>query len=162
MGLITNEKIALIEASGGLMVETYASRLGAILELMNSGSIGDGIYGSEAHLIALCKIEARLAEVVGKINEHNNPRKSDCDEDEDNIQMSIEVIRSERRASVSLLQRRLRLGYARAALIMDELERRGVVGPAGGNGEPREVLFWSPNDKAETSATRDGQQPKTL
>ena len=51
--------------------------------------------------------------------------ESGCDEDEDLIQQCIEVIRSEQKASVSLMQRRLRLGYTRAARIMDELENRG-------------------------------------
>ena len=51
------------------------------------------------------------------------------DEDEDLIQQCIEVIRTEQKASVSLLQRRLRLGYTRAARIMDELDNRGIVGP---------------------------------
>jgi len=54
------------------------------------------------------------------------------DEDEDLIQQCIEVIRSEQKASVSLMQRRLRLGYTRAARIMDELESRGIVGPSKG------------------------------
>jgi S-DNA-T family DNA segregation ATPase FtsK/SpoIIIE len=48
--------------------------------------------------------------------------ESGIDEDEEIIQQCIEVIRSEQKASVSLLQRRLRLGYTRAARIMDELE----------------------------------------
>jgi DNA segregation ATPase FtsK/SpoIIIE, S-DNA-T family len=61
-------------------------------------------------------------------------------DDEDLIEQCVEVIRSEQNASVSLLQRRLRLGYSRAALIMDELEKRGIVGPAKGGGEPREIL----------------------
>jgi len=61
-------------------------------------------------------------------------------EDEDVIQSSIEVIRSEQKASVSLLQRRLRLGYTRAARIMDELENRGIVGPSKG-AEPRDILI---------------------
>jgi S-DNA-T family DNA segregation ATPase FtsK/SpoIIIE len=63
-----------------------------------------------------------------------------CDEDEDLIQQCIEVIRSEQKASVSLLQRRLRLGYTRAARIMDELENRGIVGPSKG-AEPRDILI---------------------
>lgn len=63
-----------------------------------------------------------------------------CDEDEDLIQQCIEVIRSEQKASVSLMQRRLRLGYTRAARIMDELENRGIVGPSRG-AEPREILL---------------------
>ena len=50
------------------------------------------------------------------------------------------MIRSEQKASVSKLQRRLRLGYTRAARIMDELEDRGIVGPAQGH-EPREILI---------------------
>ena len=62
------------------------------------------------------------------------------DEDEELIQQCIEVIRSEQKASVSLMQRRLRLGYTRAARIMDELENRGVVGPSKG-AEPRDILI---------------------
>ncbi len=62
------------------------------------------------------------------------------DEDEEIIQQCIEVIRSEQKASVSLLQRRLRLGYGRAARIMDELENRGIVGPSNG-AEPRDILI---------------------
>src|SRR5690349_4816851 len=66
--------------------------------------------------------------------------ESGCDEDEEIIQQCIEVIRSEQKASVSLLQRRLRLGYGRAARVMDELENRGIVGPANG-AEPRDILI---------------------
>jgi S-DNA-T family DNA segregation ATPase FtsK/SpoIIIE len=61
-------------------------------------------------------------------------------EDEELIQQCIEVIRSEQKASVSLMQRRLRLGYTRAARIMDELELRGIVGPSKG-AEPRDILI---------------------
>src|SRR3974390_2991119 len=66
--------------------------------------------------------------------------ESGIDEDEEVIQNCIEVIRSEQKASVSLLQRRLRLGYGRAARIMDELENRGIVGPSKG-AEPRDILI---------------------
>jgi len=62
------------------------------------------------------------------------------EEDEEIVQQCIEVIRSEQKASVSLLQRRLRLGYTRAARIMDELENRGIVGPSKG-AEPRDILL---------------------
>jgi len=62
------------------------------------------------------------------------------DEDEDLIEQCIEVIRTEKKASVSLLQRRLRLGYTRAARIMDGLEERGIVGPSKG-AEPRDILI---------------------
>ncbi len=66
--------------------------------------------------------------------------ESGIDEDEEIIQQCVEVIRSEQKASVSLLQRRLRLGYGRAARIMDELENRGIVGPSNG-AEPRDILI---------------------
>ena len=65
---------------------------------------------------------------------------SGIDEDEEIVQKCIDVIRVEKKASVSLMQRRLRLGYTRAARIMDELEDRGLVGPNRG-AEPREILF---------------------
>jgi S-DNA-T family DNA segregation ATPase FtsK/SpoIIIE len=60
--------------------------------------------------------------------------------DEDLIQQSIQVIRDTRRASTSSLQRRLRIGYTRAARVMDILEERGIVGPTRG-AEPREILI---------------------
>jgi S-DNA-T family DNA segregation ATPase FtsK/SpoIIIE len=66
--------------------------------------------------------------------------ESGCGEDESLIEQCIEVIRSEQKASVSLLQRRLKLGYGRAARIMDELENRGIVGPSKG-AEPRDILI---------------------
>ena len=66
--------------------------------------------------------------------------ESGIDEDEEIIQQCIEVIRSEQKASVSLLQRRLKIGYGRAARIMDELENRGIVGPSKG-AEPRDILI---------------------
>jgi S-DNA-T family DNA segregation ATPase FtsK/SpoIIIE len=73
------------------------------------------------------------------------------DEDEDLIQQCIEVIRSEQKASVSLMQRRLRLGYTRAARIMDELENRGIVGPSKG-AEPRDILIDLDGTGADGSA----------
>ncbi len=51
-----------------------------------------------------------------------------------------ELIMTVGRASTSLLQRRLSIGYNRAARIMDELEKEGIVGPAMGS-KPREVLI---------------------
>lgn len=65
---------------------------------------------------------------------------SEDDEDEELVAQCIEVVRMEGKASTSLLQRRLRLGYTRAARIMDALERRGIVGPENG-AKPREVLI---------------------
>ena len=63
----------------------------------------------------------------------------DDGEDEELIQKCIDVIYSQNRASTSMLQRTLRLGYNRAARIMDILERRGIVGPSRGS-KDREIL----------------------
>ena len=52
---------------------------------------------------------------------------------------AIDVLKSTKRASTSMLQRRLRIGYNRAARIMDLMEQKGVVGPENGS-SPREIL----------------------
>jgi S-DNA-T family DNA segregation ATPase FtsK/SpoIIIE len=75
--------------------------------------------------------------------------ESGIDEDEEIIQDCIEVIRSEQKASIALLQRRLRLGYGRCARLMDELENRGIVGPSNG-AEPREILIDLDGDQTKT------------
>jgi S-DNA-T family DNA segregation ATPase FtsK/SpoIIIE len=79
-------------------------------------------------------------------------------EDEDLIQQCIEVIRSEQKASVSLMQRRLRLGYTRAARIMDELELRGIVGPSKG-AEPRDILMDLDGGGADGRPPEETEEP---
>src|SRR5205823_1512415 len=54
------------------------------------------------------------------------------EEDELLVEKCLEIIRQEKRASTSMLQRRLRLGYTRAARVVDILERRGILGPGDG------------------------------
>jgi len=61
------------------------------------------------------------------------------EEEEELIDKCLEIIRQEKRASTSMLQRRLRLGYSRAARVVDVLERRGVLGPKDGV-KDREIL----------------------
>jgi len=84
--------------------------------------------------------EMEIHQQLQKPVSNYNVEEGASDEDEDLIQQCIEVIRSEQKASVSLMQRRLRLGYTRAARIMDELEQRGIVGPSKG-AEPRDILI---------------------
>jgi DNA segregation ATPase FtsK/SpoIIIE, S-DNA-T family len=60
-------------------------------------------------------------------------------DDDELLPAAIDVLRSTKRASTSMLQRRLRVGYNRAARLMEELEARGVVGPENGS-SPREIL----------------------
>ena len=55
---------------------------------------------------------------------------------------AVSVIRGVRRASISLLQRHLRIGYTRSARLVDQLEERGIIGPAKSGSQPREVLDY--------------------
>ena len=60
---------------------------------------------------------------------------------DDLVEQAIEIVRNTQRASASMLQRRLRIGYPRAARLMDELEEMGVIGSAVSGGRDREVLL---------------------
>ena len=57
------------------------------------------------------------------------------------VKKAIEMLSGEKHASASMLQRRLRIGYPRAARLMDELEEMGVVGPSQTGGRERDVLL---------------------
>jgi len=74
-----------------------------------------------------------------KLEAEGTPTDGVTDEDEELVEKCLEIIRQEKRASTSLLQRRLRLGYTRAARIVDILEQRGILGPGEG-AKPREIL----------------------
>jgi S-DNA-T family DNA segregation ATPase FtsK/SpoIIIE len=74
-----------------------------------------------------------------KLQSTSAPEEDVTAEDEELVEKCIEIIRQEKRASTSLLQRRLRLGYTRAARIVDILEQRGILGPGEG-AKPREIL----------------------
>jgi len=63
----------------------------------------------------------------------------DLGEDAELFEKALDVLRSTKRASTSMIQRRLRIGYNRAARIMDTLEDRDIVGPENGS-SPREIL----------------------
>jgi S-DNA-T family DNA segregation ATPase FtsK/SpoIIIE len=74
-----------------------------------------------------------------KLQLSSAPAEEVTEEDEELVEKCLEIIRQEKRASTSLLQRRLRLGYTRAARIVDILEQRGILGPGEG-AKPREIL----------------------
>ena len=67
---------------------------------------------------------------------------------------AVDVILETKQASVSMLQRRLKLGYARAARIVDEMEEKGIVGPFMGS-KPRQILIT----KEEWELMKNGQGP---
>ncbi len=61
------------------------------------------------------------------------------DEQDELLPQAIDLVQQHQRASASLLQRRLRIGYSKAAQLIDLLEQQGIVGPPEG-GRSREVL----------------------
>ncbi len=67
------------------------------------------------------------------------PNQEELDGDE-MLPAAVDVILETGQASVSMLQRRLKLGYARAARIVDEMEEKGIVGPFQGS-KPRTILI---------------------
>ncbi|MBN1453062.1 MAG: hypothetical protein JW963_18755 [Anaerolineales bacterium] len=64
------------------------------------------------------------------------------------IEEAISIVQGSQRASASLLQRRLRIGYPRAARLLDQLEEMGIVGPSQGGGRERDVMI-DPDDEFE-------------
>jgi S-DNA-T family DNA segregation ATPase FtsK/SpoIIIE len=78
----------------------------------------------------------------------NEPEEN---EDESLIEKAVSIVRQSQRASASLLQRRLRIGYPRAARLLDQLEEMGVVGPSQGGGKERDVLL-GPLDEDEAES----------
>ena len=68
------------------------------------------------------------------------PEQNAADEGDELLPAAIDVVMETGQASVSMLQRRLKLGYSRAARIVDEMETRGIVGPFEGS-KPRQLLI---------------------
>jgi S-DNA-T family DNA segregation ATPase FtsK/SpoIIIE len=73
------------------------------------------------------------------------------------LEKAIAVVRGQGRASVSLLQRRLRIGYARAARLIDEMEDQGIIGPDEGGGRARSVLVTQADDDADPTADEQAE-----
>ena len=68
------------------------------------------------------------------------------DDDDEQLLDAIDLLREMQTCSTSMLQRRLRVGYPKAARLMEQLEARGVVGPDMGGGQGREVLLPEEED----------------
>lgn len=79
--------------------------------------------------------------MIPKKGENSATGSSDNDEPEDEFySQAVDLVRRQQTASVSMLQRRFRIGYNRAARIVDEMEAKGIVGPSEGS-KPRQVLL---------------------
>jgi S-DNA-T family DNA segregation ATPase FtsK/SpoIIIE len=71
--------------------------------------------------------------------------REETDEEDALLQRAIDEVRAAKKASISLLQRRLRIGYSRAARLIDILEERGIIGPEEGPARSRKVLLGEPD-----------------
>ncbi|WP_409292366.1 DNA translocase FtsK [Peribacillus sp. SCS-37] len=78
------------------------------------------------------------------------PEATSGEVDDDLYDEAVQLITEMQTASVSMLQRRFRIGYSRAARLIDEMEVRGIVGPYEGS-KPRSVLVAKEHDEAHTS-----------
>tara|TARA_B100000809_G_scaffold252270_1_gene286797 strand:+ start:646 stop:3072 length:2427 start_codon:yes stop_codon:yes gene_type:complete len=82
-----------------------------------------------------------VAEIHEKMESKSSVSGAGGDEPDDELlEQAVTIIRETQRASTSSLQRRLRIGYTRAARLMDVLEERGIIGPPRGS-DPREILI---------------------
>ena len=99
----------------------------------------------------------RQAEATGKLPAAA-PAGAGSMTDDEMLPAAIECVVEAGQASTSLLQRKLKLGYARAARIIDEMEARGIVGPFEGS-KPRQVLI-SRQQWIEMKMQADGTAPQ--
>lgn len=106
-----------------------------------------GCFVSDAELAAIVKHWQEAAPPDGEEAAappwENLLASAEEDGEDPLLREAMEVVGRAQQASTSLLQRRLRVGYARAARLMEELEARGVVGPDPGGGRPRAVYISS-------------------
>lgn len=117
-----------------------------------------GAYLSDSEIERVCEFVSKQGqpefnqEVVNKQKHGVMPQAyQDGEAEDDLLDEAKKVILHSGKASASLLQRRLRVGYARAARLLDILEEQGFIGPADG-AKPREIL------SAEASATNGGME----
>lgn len=110
-------------------------------------------YTAEYSQQVLDEIEKKAQQTGKKPASVSDPDPTDEElEGDEMLPAAVDVILETGQASVSMLQRRLKLGYARAARIVDEMEEKGIVGPFQGS-KPRAILIT----KEQWQAKKGGQ-----
>ena len=101
----------------------------------------------------MAEIDKKAAESgkTGSGSSGSTAAETEGSDGDEMLPAAVDVILETGQASVSMLQRRLKLGYARAARIMDEMEERGIVGPFEGS-KPRQLLIT----REQWQAIKDG------
>ena len=115
-------------------------------------------YSTEYDQEVMDEIERKAVQTGNKASTEAEPEPNseemDCDE---LLPAAVDVILETGQASVSMLQRRLKLGYSRAARIVDEMEEKGIVGPFAGS-KPRAILVT----KEQWESMRGGGQSSQM
>lgn len=139
------------------IVSIFAYLISKLIDVLSR--IAQRIESTNTHLDEIHNEMAELAQILttslidshskqsdleGRIAELENDDTYDDFEDDQLFEQALDVIKESGKASASLLQRRLDIGYARAARLLDQLEQKGYVGPAEGS-KPR-LVFSSPTD----------------
>ena len=122
---INNGSADMIRAQGAFMSD---EEIGRVVEALKVN--GEPQYAEE--------VQAEI-ERAGEDEEDD----SDGGEEGDDpmFAKAVAIVKQNKKASTSFLQRKLGIGYGRAAKIIDEMEERGMIGPDGGPGSPREIYM---------------------
>lgn len=83
--------------------------------------------------------ETQYNQAIVEEIENTDSNKTDIEDEDDRLSEAIDIVLAEDQASISLLQRKMRIGYARAGRIIDQMAEIGVVGPHEGS-KPRKIL----------------------
>lgn len=107
-----------------------------------------GVYVSDKEIEGLVSYWQQAVETVSQEEDSEEPpweellqKQITIDETDEILDQAIKLVQSEGSASASMLQRKLRIGYPRAARLIDELEEMGIIGRAQSGGKTREVLI---------------------
>jgi S-DNA-T family DNA segregation ATPase FtsK/SpoIIIE len=117
----------LVRAQGAMVSDDEITK---IIEFLKRN--GPPVYAQE--------VQEHIDQDAREDEEDADDDDEDMGDDEELYNQAMEVLKATRRASTSMLQRRLRIGYNRAARIMELMEEKGVVGPENG-AQPREILM---------------------
>lgn len=134
---LPNGKIKPVRVQGCFTSTKEIEKVVDFIKSQTQSEYSDEIMKQVEQSIPVTKAEAKELRAAEKAAAVNEPEPGS---DEDVLERAIEVVVEAGQASTSSLQRRLKLGYARAARMMDELEQMGVIGPYEG-AKPRKVLM---------------------
>ena len=134
---LPNGKIKPVRVQGCFTSTKEIEKVVDFIKSQTQSEYSNEIMEQVEQSIPVTKAEAKELRAAEKAAAVNEPEPGS---DEDVLERAIEVVVEAGQASTSSLQRRLKLGYARAARMMDELEQMGVIGPYEG-AKPRKVLM---------------------